>query len=186
MHVLVTGATGYIGKHVLARLLESGHRVTVLVRPQGGRLHARMVDALRPLQPHARPLHELPRITVLAGDITLADCGLTTGDLGVLADAPPEACIHCAGLTRFDAHLAAAIHRHNLDGTRHAHALAKHLGIARFHHLSTAFVAGDTPACFGPGDRDRGQSFHNPYEASKHAAEVYLAAAAQAGDPAIS
>lgn len=32
MHVLVTGATGYIGGRLIPRLLEAGHRVTALVR----------------------------------------------------------------------------------------------------------------------------------------------------------
>lgn len=32
MHVLVTGATGFVGRHVCARLLSKGHRVTTAVR----------------------------------------------------------------------------------------------------------------------------------------------------------
>lgn len=32
MHVLVTGATGFVGRHVCARLLADGHRVTAVVR----------------------------------------------------------------------------------------------------------------------------------------------------------
>nr|WP_234553851.1 NAD(P)H-binding protein [Thermus caliditerrae] len=32
MHVLVTGATGYVGGRLVPRLLEAGHRVRVLVR----------------------------------------------------------------------------------------------------------------------------------------------------------
>ncbi|MEQ8497653.1 MAG: SDR family oxidoreductase, partial [Gammaproteobacteria bacterium] len=76
MHVLLTGATGYVGKHVLARLLRDGHRVTVLVRPHGGHLHARVVDALRPLDRLSHDVHDLPRIDVLASDITRPDCGL--------------------------------------------------------------------------------------------------------------
>jgi uncharacterized protein YbjT (DUF2867 family) len=40
MNVLVTGATGYIGGRLIPRLLESGHRVRVLVRDKG-RLEAK-------------------------------------------------------------------------------------------------------------------------------------------------
>ena len=32
MHVLVTGATGFVGRHVCARLLTDGHRITAIVR----------------------------------------------------------------------------------------------------------------------------------------------------------
>lgn len=187
MHYLLTGATGYLGKHVLARLLGAGHRVTVLVRPRGGRLHARVIDALRPLEDAIGMVRGLPQVDILHGDISHADCGLSASAIALLGETAPDGFIHCAGLTRFESHLADDIRQHNLDGTRHAHALAAHLGIARFHHLSTAFVAGDSEHVFGAADRDCGQAFNNPYEAAKHAAERFLAAAADSGvGPAVS
>lgn len=33
-HVFLTGGTGYVGSHLIPRLLSRGHRVTALVRPQ--------------------------------------------------------------------------------------------------------------------------------------------------------
>ncbi len=33
MHILMTGGTGFIGKHLLRVLLDRGHRVTLLIRP---------------------------------------------------------------------------------------------------------------------------------------------------------
>ena len=35
MKVALTGATGFIGSHVLTELLKHGHEVTALVRSQG-------------------------------------------------------------------------------------------------------------------------------------------------------
>ena len=32
MHVLVTGATGFVGSHAVEALLDAGHRVTAMVR----------------------------------------------------------------------------------------------------------------------------------------------------------
>ena len=37
MHVLLTGASGFVGSYVLAKLLEDGHQVAVLLRPQSNR-----------------------------------------------------------------------------------------------------------------------------------------------------
>jgi UDP-glucose 4-epimerase len=38
MRVLVTGASGFIGKHLVAHLVRSGHEVTCFVRTRGGQL----------------------------------------------------------------------------------------------------------------------------------------------------
>ncbi|MGE0483875.1 MAG: SDR family oxidoreductase [Gammaproteobacteria bacterium] len=182
MHVLLTGATGYLGRHLLARLLGDGHRVSVLVRPRRGQLQLRVVETLRPLPlPAGRPL---PEIQVLAGDVSAPACGLDAAALAGLRASPPDAFVHAAGLTRFETHLAADIARHNREGTRIAHALARDLGVPRFVHVSTAYVAGDTTLPFGADDLDVGQGFHNPYEEAKFRAEQDLRVQAGRG-PAI-
>lgn len=179
MHVLLTGATGYLGRHLLARLLGDGHRVSVLVRPRRGQLQLRVVETLRPLPlPAGRPL---PEIQVLAGDVAAPHCGLDAGALTSLRAAPPDAFVHAAGMTRFETHLAADIAHHNREGTRIAHALARDLGVARFVHLSTAYVAGTASAPFGAADLELGQDFHNPYEAAKYHTEQDLRAQAGHG-----
>ena len=47
MNVALTGATGFIGSHILTELLEHGHEVTALVRDddQAERVAARGADA---------------------------------------------------------------------------------------------------------------------------------------------
>lgn len=175
MHVLLSGATGYLGRHLLARWLADGHRVTALVR--GGE-RARLLAALAPF---ALPptLTEPARLRVVACDLTTAADELARA----LRSDAPAAFVHAAGLTRFDAHLAAELDAHNLRGTQVAWTLACALGIPVFHHLSTAYVAGCARTRFGATEFDVGQRFNNPYEASKFAAERWLRDAAVAGAP---
>ncbi len=162
MHVLLSGATGYLGKHLLARFLREGHRVTALLR--GGE-RARLLDALAPFALPAT-LTEATRLAVVA-----ADLAQPVDVAPVLAHGRPAVFVHAAGLTRFEARLADELALHNFGGTRHAFALARALGISAFHHLSTAYVAGTARGAFGPADLEVGQQFHNPYEETKFAAE---------------
>lgn len=79
MRVLVTGATGFVGSHMVARLLAAGHEVGTVVRDA-----AKLERVLTPLDADASAVHIHP------------------GDLLSL-ELPPllqgyEALIHCAGL----------------------------------------------------------------------------------------
>ncbi len=51
---------------------------------------------------------------------------------------------------------------------------AQRLGIARLHHVSTAYVRGTRTGTIHENDLDCGQEFHNEYERSKFAAECLL------------
>ena len=68
MHVLLSGATGYLGRHLLARWLADGHRVTALVR--GGE-RARLLAALAPFALPSTLTHPT-RLRVVACDLTTA------------------------------------------------------------------------------------------------------------------
>ncbi|RME34735.1 MAG: NAD-dependent epimerase/dehydratase family protein [Gammaproteobacteria bacterium] len=174
--ILLTGATGYLGRHLCHHLLDRGYRVTTLVRGRQEGMRARLAQALGPLG------REPGVVEAFEGDITLPDCGLEAAVRRRLAREGVAAVIHCAGLTRFGSHLADEAQRHNLEGTRNVHALSRALDAGQFHHVSTAFVAGDASGTFDQEALDRGQGFHNPYEASKFAAELHLRQVHRAGE----
>src|SRR2546428_652204 len=122
-YVLLTGATGFLGRHLLRELFAAGRRVAILVR-----------DATTPAEERVRELlAELPpryhRPTVVAGDLRAPHLGLSAVDRQWLSR-------HCAGVV----HAAADVSFRkgkawavNVEGT----ARLLELGLAKFHHVST-------------------------------------------------
>jgi nucleoside-diphosphate-sugar epimerase len=153
--VLLTGATGFVGKEILDRFLNRGRQVYALVRaPDDRAAEAR-------LAPHAN-------LTALAGDIEKPGLGLA---------APPEdvsTIVHCAASVSFDLSLEES-RRVNVDGTRHVLDVAKRCQrLERLSYVSTAYVAGEPRRLFQEDELDVGQRFRNPYERSKFEAERML------------
>ncbi|HEX8910630.1 MAG TPA: AMP-binding protein, partial [Anaeromyxobacteraceae bacterium] len=150
--LLVTGATGFVGKVTLSMLLhrypEIG-KVFVLVRPgTGGTAEARFfgkVAASRPFDPlreqHGGRFDAFLRekCAPLAGDVSEPLCGLSEADLAALA--PLHAVVSCAGLVDFNASLELSV-KVNTLGARHAAELCRRTGAALVH-VSTCFVAGN-------------------------------------------
>lgn len=152
MQILVTGATGLLGKHLVPRLLARGHDVSVLVRPTTRARHT-------PLLAHWQTLGAL---TVVAGDLDHA--------LGLPAAAYDHV-FHLAALYDLGAG-APELLRTNVDGTRHLLAwLQQHNFAGVLHHISSIAVAGDHAGDFKEDDLDLGQSHPHPYHRSKFLAE---------------
>ena len=118
MHIAVTGATGFVGRHVAAALVHRGHRVRTLAR--------------RP----ERARHVLgPAPEVVPGDL---------GDATTLARLVQgcDVVIHLVGIiVEAGAATFAAVH---VEGTRHMLAAARAAGVSRFVHMS-ALGARDEP-----------------------------------------
>jgi len=167
--ILITGSTGYVGRHLLIALLQTGYRVVAIIRRRNGQLEQRLTDLLSPFANDWAG-----QLVVVEGDVSQPLCGVADETLSALKQAKPLAFLHSAGLTRFDAHLADDLKRHNVKGTQHAFELCKQLAIPEFHHLSTAFIAGTSDHIWQESDLDCGQGFRNPYEKSKFEAECYL------------
>ena len=151
MIIALTGATGFVGGHLLERLLEAGHLVKALTR---------------------RPQPDRPGVEWVSGD--LAD---TQALAALVADA--DAVIHVAGV--LNAPDAAGFEAGNVAGTQNLLAAATSAKVARLVHVSSlaarepnlslyggskaraeAVVSGGTlpfaivrpPAVYGPGDRE--------------------------------
>ena len=171
--VLLTGATGFLGGEVLARLLERDEGpIFALVRaPDDERAELRLRAVLKSLLGSAEPWTR--RVEAVAGDVTAPGLGLGPERRARLA-ARVGRIIHCAASVSFtlgDAEARAI----NVDGTRRVLDLAElcqaRHGLEYLVHVSTAYVAGTHPGRFGEEDLDVGQSFRNSYERSKFEAE---------------
>jgi thioester reductase-like protein len=178
--VFLTGATGFLGMEVLARLLEAGEReVIALVRaPDDAAARERLDGILRKLWRDPSPYGD--RVRSVAGDVTSAGLGIDAEERGFLAE-EVGAVLHCAASISFDMPLdeARAI---NVEGTREVIGFArecKALGrLERFVHVSTAYVAGKYSGTFRERQLDAGQEFRNTYEQTKWEAEHIVREAA--------
>jgi NAD(P)-dependent dehydrogenase (short-subunit alcohol dehydrogenase family) len=156
----VTGATGFIGRHLVAALLARGEQVHVLVRP-GSR------DRLAQLMSEWGPS---------AGLVMPVEGDLTTQWSGVGA----ETRARLRGHIRHFFHLGAlydlggasdALEQANIAGTANALELAADLGAGCFHLTSSIASAGCYPGTFTEDMFEEATGLDNPYFRTKHESE---------------
>ena len=159
----VTGATGFIGRHVVARLLQRGAVVHALVRDPSA------AGALTGLPGAGRNLR------LVTGDLTRDRLGITHAEIRALRG-EIEHVLHVGGLYDLDAD-PARLEEVNVDGTRNALALAAELGAGTFHHVSSIAIAGNHEGTFTEAMFDAGQDLPSDYHRTKFEAERLVRAA---------
>ena len=168
--ILVTGATGFVGRHVVRCLLAAGQPVVALARGRDGVTGAERVAGAVGFTPDGALLD------VVEGDLATRE-GVAGAELGRLRERV-ETVIHCAGDTSFFPQAMTAFVAGHVDGPV---ALLRGLAggrLSRWTQLSTAYVCGRRSGVVLEGEGDVGQTFHNPYERVKLDAERALRAAA--------
>lgn len=172
--VLLTGATGFLGRELLARLLDQGREVLVVARDRPGQpARERIHHTLDSLGTSRRE-----GLTVAAGDVRAEGLGLDASGRSWLDGAGPVSIIHSAAEVRFHLPLE-TMRAHNVGAVQNVLRLAESLGdrLERVDHVSTAYVAGDRVGRVLESEGDAGQIARNPYEASKLEAEEVVRAA---------
>ncbi|MET1071383.1 MAG: SDR family oxidoreductase, partial [Umezawaea sp.] len=147
----VTGATGFLGRRLLAVLL---------ARPECDRVFA----LVRPHSAGKLPRHA--KLTEVVGDLA-----------GPIEGGHVDHVVHLGAL--YD--LTASLEDHtaaNVDGTRAVAEFAARVGARWLHHVSSIAVAGDHRGVFTEDDFDLGQRLPSPYHATKFAAEEIVRAQA--------
>lgn len=180
--VLMTGATGFLGAHLLRSLLASGtERVICLVRGDGSRLS----DTLSWYFGSGWAASAAGRIQTVSGDITRPQMGMEQ-DVYRTVTAEIGAVYHTAADVRHYPSDIDALMDSNIAGTRGAIQLALDAGVP-LHHISSLSISGEylvdapgTSVDFTEQDFHIGQNWQeNTYVKSKMLAEAAVYSAMQ-------
>ena len=175
-HVLLTGATGLLGRYLMKDLLLKGANLAVLVRPsRRSNPEIRIEAAMRVWENLLGK--QLPRPVVLAGDINSPDLGLSPHEIKWASENCDSIIHNAASLSFVSTGRHSEPWRSNVDGTNTVLDFCQQAGIRNFSHVSTAYVAGMRTGVCLESELDVGQSFANPYEESKVEAEKLVRSA---------
>jgi NAD(P)-dependent dehydrogenase (short-subunit alcohol dehydrogenase family) len=163
MSYFVTGATGFIGRHLLDRLLQREAMVFVLVRD---RSRARLEAVCAALGERGA------RVTPVGGDLGEPRLGVDDATIAALRG-KIDHFFHVAGLYDMTAD-AAALEATNVAGTREAVALAEALGARCFHHVSSIAAAGRYRGEFREDMFEEAVGLDDPYFRTKHDSEAVV------------
>lgn len=123
--ILVTGGAGFIGSHLVDKLLSLGHKVKVLDNLANGK-EANISDASKN-----------PNFNFIKGDILHPEtCELATKDIDIVYH------LACLGV-RHSIHSPFENHRVNAEGSLNMLEAAKKNNVKRFFYISTSEIYGD-------------------------------------------
>ncbi len=160
MTYFVTGATGFIGRHLLERLVERKGTIHCLVRKES----LAKLDELR-----ERLGVDDKRLVAVVGDLSKPKLGVTPAMQRTLAGKVKHF-FHLAALYDLAADEESQVVA-NVEGTRHALELADALKAGCFHHVSSIAAAGLYSGVFREDMFDEAEELDHPYFRTKHDSE---------------
>jgi NAD(P)-dependent dehydrogenase (short-subunit alcohol dehydrogenase family) len=155
LNYFVTGATGFIGRHLVAELLKRDGTVYALVR-EGSR---GKLDALV-----QRLGADEGRIVAVTGDLSKPGLGVEGFDEKI------DHLFHLAAVYDVEADEEAS-ERANVEGTKHVIEFSNAHDVGRFHHTSSIAVAGNYEGVFQEDMFDEGQKLPHHYHRTKYESE---------------
>jgi len=164
MRVLVTGADGMLGSHIVRQLLQRNHKVRAFLFPDANHIALEGLDVER-----------VPGNILNYDEVLAASKGCSQ-------------MIHVAANTNVWPSRSEIVRRVNIEGTRHMIKAAKAVGVSRFVHIGSAssFGLGSQHA---PGDETtpfNGRKYGLDYVDSKYEAQqILLREVAENGFPAV-
>jgi NAD(P)-dependent dehydrogenase (short-subunit alcohol dehydrogenase family) len=161
MHYFVTGATGFIGKRLVKKLLaRKGAAVSFLIRPGSeGKV------------PQLREYWGVgaARAVPVVGDLTRKKLGVSPEDLKRLKG-QVDHLFHLAAVYDLSADEESQVEV-NVAGTRHAVEFARAIDAGHFHHVSSIAAAGLYEGVFREDMFEEAENIEHPYFLTKHESE---------------
>ncbi len=160
MAYFVTGATGFIGRFLVANLLKRGEPIYVLVRK----------GSLKKLAAQRQEWGaDDKQVIAVVGDLGAKNLGVADADLRRLKGKIGHF-FHLAAVYDLSAS-AEAQQGANVDGTRNAVHLASAIAAGCFHHVSSIAAAGLYDGVFREDMFEEAEDLDHPYFKTKHDSE---------------
>lgn len=165
--VLITGATGILGRALVLDALETDCEIFLPIRASDNEEAARRLSNCLGIEASTYD----GKARAFPGNLTQPLLGLDTPVYDELRK-NVEYIVHCAGDVSFNALDRERVFRNNVEGTRNLLMFAEACPNLRcFVHVSTAYVCGDAEGLMLEDELEQGQTFSTPYEESKYQAE---------------
>lgn len=169
--ILVTGATGLVGSHLLVKLLQEENEVKALYRNEKG------IEVVKNVFKYKNAIDLFEKIIWVKGDIT---------DIPSLNSAFENITnvYHCAALISFDPNDEELLRKTNIEGTANVVNCCIDFGVKKICHVSSIAALGDTKEneyLITEETEWNPEKLHGDYAISKFGAETEVWRAQQEG-----